>query len=715
MSFARQKRLLLGFLALLAPIPLPFNEIVAWPIVAGFMIGTVVFLRRAWLDSKGWLPTWVLNVLGLVYLPIGFLDVFVLSRGRLLTPVLHLILFALLVKLFSLTRERDKWQAAIGIFFVFLASMGTSVHPTIVLYLVAFLALSLVLLTRFAFLHVLAGFGREDPELARIPMRGFLGLCTALVVVLAVPLFAFLPRVPSPYIVGRGSGLGQDIESAGFSDQVTLDSIGQIRNSRDVALRLLEEGQAASSGEMRFKTASYDLYQGGTWRRSPMRSVLNRGTGVRFWLAQEKKPVRWAKIYLQPLHSRSVPVPVETVVIEPQTATLVIDEGGAVSFSFSPLELTEYRVGLANEPVLTGEEPREATPPTPRSSFNPLENERVAKLVSEPALDLAGVTPRIAALAARVMGAGTPAERAARLEAHLIQDYEYTLDFRGRSADNPIEDFLFRYKSGQCEYFASSMVLMLRSQGVPARLVTGFLGGEYNPFEGYTIVRDSNAHAWVEAYLEGEGWRIFDPTPPAGRPSISEEGIGLLMRQAWDFVSFRWDRYVLTFGLYDQLRIFGGLRDLWNDLWSRFGQQDKATEKSAVETVQGGEGEETAPGQPGSRTPRLPLWVILGAVLLAAGAFVLYLRLKPPLTATAAYGRLRRRLGRRGHPMPESVPPLTIEKELAARYPAAAEPTARIIAFYLRESFGGEDLEDAERAALEAALDEAEKRMRKAG
>lgn len=695
MSFARQKRLLLGLLALLAPVPLPFNEIVAWPIVAAFMVGALVFLRRAWLDSKGWLPTWALNVLGLVYLPLGFLDVFVLSRGRLLTPVLHLILFALLVKLFSLTRERDKWQAAIGTFFLFLASMGTSVHPTIVLYLVAFLALSLVLLTRFAFLHVLAGFGREEPELARIPMRGFLTLCTVLVTMLAVPLFAFLPRVPSPYIVGRGSGLGQTIESAGFSDEVTLDSIGQIRTSRDVALRLLEEGQAAATSEMRFKAATYDLYQGGTWRRSPMRSMLNRATGVRFWLTARQRPVRWAKIYLQPLRSRSVPVPVETVVIEPQSATLAVDEGGAVSFSFRPLELAEYRVGLAGQPVLTGEEPS-GTP-------------------SDAALDLAGVTPRIAALAARIMGAGAPAERAHRLEAHLIQDYEYTLDFRGRSADNPIEDFLFRYKSGQCEYFASSMVLMLRSQGVPARLVTGFLGGEYNPFEGYYIVRNSNAHAWVEAYLDGEGWRIFDPTPPAGRPNAQEEGIGLLMRQAWDFVAFRWDRYVLTFGLYDQLRIFGGLRDFWNDLWSRLGQQDGTPEKKSAETAPAQEAGEILPGQPGSPRPDVPLWVPLGAALLAAGIFALYLRLKPPLTATTAYARLRRRLGRRGHPVSESIPPLAVGREMAARFPSAAEPTARIIAFYLRESFGGEELEDGERATLEAALEEAEKGMRKAG
>ena len=692
MTFARQKRLLLGFLALLAPIPLPFNEVVSWPVVAAYLVGVAVFLRRVMLDRQRWLPTWVLNVLGLIYLPLAFLDVFMISR-RLLTAVLHLILFSLLVKLFSLTRERDKWQVAIGIFFLFLASMGTSVHPTIVLYLIAFLVISLVMLTRFAFLHVLAGFGREDPELARIPMRGFLIACTTLTLLLSIPLFAFLPRVPSPYIVGRGSGLGQTIESAGFSDEVTLDSIGQIRSSRDVALRLLEEGTIDSGRDMRFKAATYDLYQGGTWRRSPFRMALRReSAGI--WLAKDRQPERWARIFLAPINSRSAPLPMETVVIDLQATTLSLDEGGAVSFRFQPQELVEYRVGLTTGPVMTAKQP----------SVTP----------SDAALDLAGVTPPIAALAARVMGGGTPLERAQRLEAHLIQDYEYTLDFRGRSAENPIEDFLFRYKSGQCEYFASSMVLLLRSQGIPARLVTGYLGGEYNPFEGYYIVRDSNAHAWVEAYVEGEGWRIFDPTPPAGRPVAEATGVSLLMRQAWDFVAFRWDRYVLTFGIYDQLRIFGGLRELWRDFLGRFQQPEKAERTPAGEQQPVG-GEEAVAGEPGPRMPEISLPVALGLTLLAAMAFALYLRFKPPLTATAAYTRLRRRLGRRGEPLAESVPPLVVGREMAARYPAAAEPTARIIAFYLRESFGGHPLEDGEREALEAALDEAEKGMRKAG
>ncbi|HYU34782.1 MAG TPA: DUF3488 and transglutaminase-like domain-containing protein [Thermoanaerobaculia bacterium] len=698
MTFGRQKRLLLGWMALLAPIPLPFNDVVQWPLVALYLLGVLLFLRRAAQDPPHWLPNWGMNLLGLAYVPFFFLDLFVLSGGRLVQAVLHLCLFALLVKLWALVRERDKWQAAMGIFFLFLAAMGTSVHPAIVLYLVGFLVLSLMMLTRFAFLHVLAGFGREDPALARLPLRGFMTFSTVLTVLLAIPLFALLPRVRSPFIVGRGVGTGTQIEAAGFSDEVTLDSIGMIRSSHEVAMRLLGEAPLDPNHEMRFKASTYDVYEGGTWRRSPTSTVIHRGTHARFWMRRQT-PRRWVTIYLQTLHSRSLPLPVETVVVEPGVTSLEVDGGGALSFKAAPLEVREYRAGLIDEPVLIGDIPRGASSASTR----------------EPALDPTGVTPRISDLAREVMGTGSVGERAHRIELYLMQNYQYTLDFRGRTADNPIESFLFDYKSGQCEYFASSMVLMLRSQGIPARLVTGFLGGEYNPFEGYFIVRGSNAHAWVEAWIPGEGWKIFDPTPPAGRPGGGEEGLLLLTRQAWDYVQFRWDRYVLTYGVYDQLRIFGGLRQLWADFWKVFDRSDAASSPSSAPAAPAAPAAEEGGAKPRTSPFGVPLPVAVGLTLLAAAVVAAYLRLRPPLTATMAYRRLRRRLGRSGAPIPESVPPLRLGEEAAARYPAAAEPLGRVIDFYLRESFGGELLEDHEREALKTALEEAERGLRKAG
>lgn len=692
MSFGRQKRILLGLLALLAPLPLPFNEIVEWPVLAVYTLGVLFFLRRASLDPPNWLPLWAMNVIGFAYLPVFVVDLLILGHGRLVHPVVHLCLFALLVKLFSLRRERDKWQAVLGVFFLFLASMGTSVHPSIALYLLLFAGLGLVLLTRFAFLHVLAGFGREEPGLAELPLRGFLTLSMLGIVVLSVPLFALLPRVRSPYIVGRGAGTGTVLEAAGFSDSVTLDSIGVIRNSRDVAIRLLDETPPPPDRELRFKAGTFDIYEGGSWRKTHTAGPLEREQGVRFRLGKER-PKRWAKVFLQPLHSRSLPLPVETAVVEPRVANLGRDVGGAVNLEFTPLEVIEYRVGMVDRPVLLGEPPR---------SDN----------AADPTLDLSGVTPRMTELAKRVMGEGPPVQRAKRLETHLIQGYGYTQDFRDRSTENPLEDFLFKYRSGHCEYFASSMVLLLRSQGIPARLVTGFLGGDYNPFEGYTIVRNSNAHAWVEAYLPGEGWQIFDPTPPAGRPVEAES----LVQKAYDSLLFRWDRYVLTYGLYDQLRIFSSLRELWHDLF-RF--LDRSTAEKPTGRHGANAPETQVPAAPAEAAGKR-IGIGAGAATLALLALAVLawwlLRLyRTPLTATRAYRRLRRRFGQSGLPLAESTPPLLFRTTAALRYPRAAEPTAKVVDFYLRESFGGEPLEDEELEALKAALAEAERGMRKAG
>jgi hypothetical protein len=219
----------------------------------------------------------------------------------------------------------------------------------------------------------------------------------------------------------------------------------------------------------------------------------------------------------------------------------------------------------------------------------------------------------------------------------------------------------------------------------------------------------------VEAYLPGQGWRIFDPTPPAGRPAAAGEGGWLLAQQAWDFVLFRWDRYVLTFGLYDQLRIFRGLRDAWSELWSLFKREEEPQASSPTTGLEGLDPTSVLQPDTPRRLPKVPLPLALGLTLLAVLAWMLYLRLRPPLSATTAYRRLRRRFGRAGTPLADSVPPLRLQREAEIRYPAAAEPAARVIGFYLRESFGGQELEDEDLEALKAALEEAEKGMRKAG
>lgn len=145
-------------------------------------------------------------------------------------------------------------------------------------------------------------------------------------------------------------------------------------------------------------------------------------------------------------------------------------------------------------------------------------------------------------------------ELARALESHLRDSgiYSYSLNLSVDDSDiDPVEDFLFNRKQGNCEYFASALALMLRSQGIPSRLVTGFKGGEINPLSGSFEVQQRHAHAWVEASVDGQRWITLDPTPAVARtasvnsmsPSVS----------VWGWVktlgSGFWDDYVVSVSL----------------------------------------------------------------------------------------------------------------------------------------------------------------------
>jgi hypothetical protein len=683
---------LLGVLAFLAPLPLPFNEprpegVVGFPFLLPYLVAVCWFIGRAAQDRERWLRPWMLNVLGLLYVPFFLFDLSTFWRGHLVRPMMHLAMFAMVAKLFSLQRERDKWQALVGIFFLFLAAMATSSHPAIVVYLVVFCSLLLGTLVRFAAYHVTGAFpcagGTSLP-----PLRSFLALSTLFALVLSVPIFLALPRVRTPYVLGRGISGTQVGYSTGFSDEVSLDIVGNIRGSREVALRVQFEAGDLTSGDLRFRGAVYEDYQELRWRRSPLVTVL-RAEGRAFHLAPGE--VReWMRIWLQPLRANSLILPVRTLELEIPVRAVGLSRGGTVSMRDEPHEVLQYRAGLGRAPALVGSPPEGDADPT---------------------LSQAGVTERLAELASRVAGDGTPAARARRIESHLIAGYEYTLDFVGRRAEDPIEDFLFTYRSGHCEYFASAMVLMLRSQGIPARFVTGFLGGEYNPLEGYFIVRQSNAHAWVEAFLPEQGWQTYDPTPPSGRPSSDGSSLRLLLRQAYDYVLFRWDRYILSYGFEDQIGVVTRLRELLTDLWkrARFGETERSSDS---ETAAG----RMVPGEPtgdAGRSLAPPRLLAAVGVVLVAGLLVWWLR-RAPRSATAAYRRLRRRAARHGITVSPALGPAALRARLERRFPGSAAETGGLIDLYLRESFAGHRLTEEERVQLDELLARASRGLRKA-
>jgi len=706
-AYAREKRMLLAWLALLAPLPLPFNQVLEWPALFAYALVLVYFLQRVERDLPTLLPNWALNVLGLVYLPLLYLDLRAsFMRSRPVAALLHLVMFLILVKLYSMRREKDKWHLMIAAFFLFIGGMATSTHLTVAVFLVAFMVLGLLILARLAHLHVAAGLRRagegESPEVAAprapspqpVPFRLPLAAGTALVLAVAIPTFAFMPRLREPFILGP-AGRGDLIRTTGFSDSVDLSLTTAIRTNRDVALRLRYSGGAAPAGKtLRFKGASYDRYENRRWHRRLQHSttLTPRLEGSRqvFTLAAGEA-VGEVEVFRERLSSTSLLLPMETLALDVDLPALHLDLGGAAYLAAMPAGTLTYRARLAAGPRI-------------RAQLARLDGGEVSPLT---ALDQSGVTDRMRELARQVMGEGPPEmsveEQVDRLERHLMTQYDYTLDFLGREGETPLEDFLFVYRSGHCEYFASSMVLLLRAENVPARLVTGFLGAEHNPLEGYHIVRQENAHAWVEAYTPARGWRVYDPTPPEGRPSVPERGLLNFMSQIYDYLTYRWDRYVLTYGAEDQRTFFGDLRkrlaEAWRDLtgWALSG------EKEPREFIPGVDAPDGVIREGDLWLSRVPL--ALAAVVFLAGILALLVwRRRRPLTGEAAYRALRRLLERAGLEITESLAPLELQELAVARYPGAAAPTRSLVTLYLRESFAEEPLAAAERAGLREHL-----------
>ena len=165
-------------------------------------------------------------------------------------------------------------------------------------------------------------------------------------------------------------------------------------------------------------------------------------------------------------------------------------------------------------------------------------------------LRLPAVNARIWDLARSWVGTDAPSdfERARRIEKHLREDYRYSLETARIPVRDPLVNFLFHAKAGHCEYFASAMAVMLRSVGIPSRVATGYLGGYFNEFSGLQVIRASDAHAWVEGWIEGRGWVTFDPTPSAPPPSDSTARLGVY----FDALDSLWQRWVMAYDLGSQ-------------------------------------------------------------------------------------------------------------------------------------------------------------------
>ncbi|QPJ60962.1 MAG: DUF3488 domain-containing transglutaminase family protein [Candidatus Nitronauta litoralis] len=168
--------------------------------------------------------------------------------------------------------------------------------------------------------------------------------------------------------------------------------------------------------------------------------------------------------------------------------------------------------------------------------------------------------------------------KANALLAHFSKGFTYSLEMK-ETERAYLDEFLFHRKAGHCEYFATALTILLRQSGIPARIVNGFMGVEWNEMGEYMIVRQTHAHSWVEAFLPEKGWVTFDPTPPDPTGAAqSPSRFSLYM----DLLRLNWQRYVVKYNLSDQTRMAEYFGDSTRDILDGFKSLPQFTPQSIL-------------------------------------------------------------------------------------------------------------------------------------
>ena len=623
--------------AFLAPIPLYFTNGASLKAIAIYEIGLAVLWARARAGRPVRMSNGLLNLLGLGYLILLGFEIAVLRHGLLLC-VSHLLLFTALAKLASLRSAGEARTALLVLFLLALAAASSSTHVSSLLYFGAMAVLGFQALARLA---VLADFDEAPPDrvLGSVPTFAVSAAGLAGAALLAFPLFYGLPRLKGPYAVAPFR-LGDNLSTALASDRVDLETFGAAKRSDRIVLRLTAD-RADWKRVVRLREAAFTLYRDGEWTRRPSPGRPTAWPDPPPSAGPRGEPVRidlnlFAKGFL------FLPYGVETLRLEEGRSALTLSDG--VVQASAGRRAVRYEAGLG--PVGPARGPGE-------SAIDPA-------IVPRPVRDYAD----------KLLGdERDPAAEWEKIRAHFAKNFVYTLE-PPESRGDPVVDFLTRHHAGHCEYFASATALMLAGRGIRARLVTGSYGGEVGLFSSAIVVRGENLHAWVEADLDGSGFTVLDPTPPAGVPPA--ESRGSFWRQLASLgreIEFFYDRRILGFESLDQQQFF----------------------ETARERVQGiagaaSSGWRDVVDSPGAR-------IAAGAAIgLAAAAIVLrdLLRRRRRFgPATRAYVAARGLLARRAGFVSPATPPAEVARRLATLLPDGAEDARAIVSTYTASAFGG--------------------------
>ncbi|MEK6805147.1 MAG: DUF3488 and transglutaminase-like domain-containing protein [Pseudomonadota bacterium] len=388
-----------------------------------------------------------------------------------------------------------------------------------------------------------------------LPLRVSLRMGTLLVaqaLPLMLILFVLFPRIPGP-LWGLPSSSGA--ARTGLSDSMAPGDISGLIQSNELVFRVRFEGEPPPARERYWRGPSFERFNGRRWthmprevlRVPPAEATLN-GRPVRYEITLEPHDQLW-------MFSLDIPDPATLPHGSYLDQDLLLTARKPVRerWLYSLTSLTDFRL----EETLTPELFRLNT--LLPADGNPQAAAWAQQLRQQYAGDGAAIAQAI-------------------LQRFRNEDFYYTLQ-PPQLARNAIDDFLFNTRRGFCEHYSSTFTFLMRAAGIPARVVTGYQGGDYNELGDYFIVSQSDAHAWSEFWLPGRGWTRADPTAAVapirierniaaaiplseGLPGYLARGseIAALWEARTDWIEASWNRWVLAYGpelQSDFLRRFG--------------------------------------------------------------------------------------------------------------------------------------------------------------
>jgi transglutaminase-like putative cysteine protease len=632
------------------------------------------------------------DILTGVFVVFVALDLAVLAESF-MVGVIHLLLFLLVYKLYNIRTHGDILDLFV---LTFLLLLGSSTLTASFGFLLVFCFYLILGIWGSILYHLKRETETALPEQSRdllgatdLITPGFLlsslavGLASLFLTLL---IFFVIPRVGRTFLPLRAQF---GTLTTGFTDRVDLGAYGTIQNDATVVMRVsFPDGPRSPDrvGGLRWRGMAFDRFDGRAWSLSdPIRVPVRRARQGDYPVAPLRPggPILVSEVYLEPIGTEVIFGPPRVVEVYGQLPGLAEDTSGGLSLPSPPPARLRYLVVSQPEPLREAglRRPVRLTeyPPEVRAAY----------------LQLPEVSPRIRALAKRLTAdAATPYDAVRAVEGYLATNLRYSLDLRQESGLDPLDEFLFSRKAGNCEYFAASLVVLLRLSGVPARVVNGFQRGEWNELGQYFIVRQRDAHSWVEVFFPGVGWASFDPTPRASFEAqvFGESG---WLGKSLDTLRMRWNRYVIEYSLVDQAAVALGLRrhslafrritgqrlEWWSFQIGRSLRRLWRTYGYALATA-------------------VALLVVVGMLLRRVGVGALA---SPRLawtrsrrTAVAFYEHMTRLLIRRGHPRPPTTTTREFLETLAAR-PTLYEPAKELTLLYERIRFGGEPLTAADR------------------